>query len=171
MQVIDPTTVTPLKGTPILPVAPVPTSSVTPVGTAEKKGNGQGARQQLGNSGARFRATLDAATVAGLGHISGDTPAVTESTAPFEGTTPSRIPPASQELNAADTPELYRAARAYAAGTAASQTESVAASAPTAQAGPTVRQQALIAATRYAQSFFSVGGTFAARGDTLELSA
>src|SRR5438309_674821 len=107
MQVIDPTTITPLNGTPILPVALVPTSSVTPVGTAEKKGSGQGARQQLGNSGTRFRAALDAATVAGLGQVSSDTPAVTESTAAFEGTTPSRTPSASQELNAADTPELY----------------------------------------------------------------
>ncbi|TAL01507.1 MAG: hypothetical protein EPO08_10150, partial [Rhodospirillaceae bacterium] len=169
MQVIDPTTVTPISGAPVLPVAPLPAS---PTGTADRRSGGQDSRQQAGYSSSRFRAALDAATVAGFGRVSDGAETAPETAAPFQGTPSSRTSASSQELNAADTTALYQAVRAYTAGASASPAGSTSTAAePAAPPSPTSIRQAQTAATRYAQSFFSVGGTFAARGDTLELSA
>jgi hypothetical protein len=172
MQVTDPTTVTSVNSAPVLPVTPLPTSAVSATKAAGRKsGGGQNAGQQAGYSSSRFRAALDAATVAGFGRISAAADNTVESATTSSGP-PSRTPPASQEIDAEDTPELYQAARAYAAGASDSSSESESVDdEPTASPSPISLRYAQTAATRYAQSFFSVGGTFAARGDTLELSA
>jgi len=176
--VVDRTTITPLQDAPVIPVAPLPAAAIPSSGNADSKpsSGGQNRQQQSGsNSGARFRSVLDAATVAGLGlrfaSASGRSSAAANAAATQrQQRTPSSD---SQELNGADAAELYRAVRAYKASAGGKQVEaqSDAAEESDGTSEPVSPQHALAATSRYAQSFFSVGGTFAARGETLELSA
>jgi hypothetical protein len=110
-----------------------------------------------------FRAALDAAT-GGATRQSAQTFATGAERAQPD-TIVSQVFDPTQELTAADTAELYRVVRAAAKNAAASAEEFEAPETPSVPP-----QVASRAARRYAQSYFSVGGTFAARGDALEVS-
>lgn len=151
MKVADSAFVTPTAVPPVIPVA---AEAVRPIldGSKASRDRRDTAEQQQGK-GTSFRAALDAATVGGLGEAF--TALGSSTSRSSEAPRPERRPTGRLELDAAEADGLYRAAQVRATSS-----------------GDAGRAREYFAASRqYAQRFFSVGGTHAARGESLELRA
>ncbi len=156
MKVADSAFVTPTAVTPtaVPPVIPVAAEAVRPIldGSKASRDRRDTAEQQQGK-GTSFRAALDAATVGGLGEAF--TALGSSTSRSSEAPRLERRPTGRLELDAAEADGLYRAAQVRATSS-----------------GDAGRAREYFAASRqYAQRFFSVGGTHAARGESLELRA
>ena len=161
MKVADSAIVTPTAVTPtaVPPVIPVAAEAVRPIldGSKASRDRRDTAEQQQGK-GTSFRAALDAATVGGLGEAFtalGSSTSRSSTSRSSEAPRLERRPTGRLELDAAEADGLYRAAQVRATSS-----------------GDAGRAREYFAASRqYAQRFFSVGGTHAARGESLELRA
>jgi hypothetical protein len=150
MVIGDPATITPVVVPPALPAA-APRLREAEDGSAaarDRRGPGDG------ESGTTFRAALDAAGGGGAGIV--DPLGTTGQASPSATQRAERRPGERPELDGAVTPGLFDAG---AAGQSA------------ADGKVQVAQEHFSASRRYAQAFFAVGGTFAARGETLEVRA
>jgi hypothetical protein len=174
MQVTSDTTVVESipRGAPVIPATPLPASPVADAVAADRR-NRQDDRRNPSASPARFRSVLDAVTVAGLGRISGQVSGQSNAPISTDGvtepaTTVTRAGAPSRDVSAQESEKLFRAARAY----TAQPKPSAPREADTADndAAPVLKNAALNASKRYAQSFFALDRTFAARGETLEIS-
>lgn len=152
---------------------PPPASPVSDAVSSDRRSRAN-TRQNPTGSAARFRSVLDSLTVAGLGKIanaSSDAPistdGVTEPTTKF-----TRAGTPSRDVSGQDSEILFRATKAYAfqakqsapreADTGDGDTETA--------STPAFKNVALNASKQYAQAFFALDRTFAARGETLEIS-
>lgn len=151
MKVADSTFVTPTAVPPVIPTAVEAVRPIVDGGRAARDRRDTAEQQQ--GKGTSFRAALDAASVGGLG----------EAFAAFSGTSaartdaprPERRPTGRVELDAKEADSLYRAAQIR--------------SAPAGDLK--VAREHFAASRQYAQRFFSVDGTYAARGESLEMRA
>jgi hypothetical protein len=142
------------------PVAPPPRQpAVSAVGERESTANERRneSKDDRGRANINFRSFLNAATFAGLAQSLGrDAPKSEATEEPARKTQRAQKQPDRNEpvvISAEESESLYRAAHAEAPRTNARAPEFLAAT------------------TRYAKSFFSVTGTFARPGETLELTA
>jgi hypothetical protein len=170
MTTIDTITIGKVGAQPVAPVLPRPQPVATEGVTPERRDRQQDSRRESGGSAAQFRALLDAATFAGMGQTVGGVSDASAAAARIYTTTIKRTPARTQELNGQDAMELYRATRQPAPDQRADKVESEFVGAGDDAPRAAHPNEAKRVASTYAQRFFSVGGTFAARGETLELS-
>jgi hypothetical protein len=167
MNVGDYTTVTTAYVPPVIPAANQP---VRPAADGSSAARDRRDGNNAAGRGANFRAALDAAISADPSQDAPQ-PATSQSASTTTAAVrPEKRPSASVELDAKESAALYRAAQHRAASTdkAESSNES---SASDEGADPVPVRRYFDASRQYAQRFFSVGGTFAARGESLELRA
>jgi hypothetical protein len=143
------------------PVAPPPprqpaVSAVSDRDSTANERRGE-SKEDRGRANINFRSYLNAATFAGLAQsISRDAPKSDATEEPARKTQRAAKQPKADEpvvISAEESESLYRASRA--------ETPRINPRAP----------EFLAATTRYAKSFFSVSGTFARPGESLEISA
>ena len=157
MQVGDSTPITPtVNPAHILPVRPAVRQS------GDGRPTERDRRDSARDDGQSFRATLDATRPESAAVQVGLTRSP-QATSP-EVLRPERRPAsANVEIDARESAQLYADTMNTSRG------DSPLHDGP-AEVASTITQQHRSAAHQYAQSFFSVGGTFAARGDKLEVS-
>jgi hypothetical protein len=170
MTNLDTITIGKVGAQPVPPVMPRPQPVAAEGVTPERRGRQQDSRRESGSNAAQFRTLLDAATFAGMGQTAGGVSDAPAAAARVYPTTITRTPARTQELNGQDAMELYRATRRPAPDQRADAVESEFVEADDDAPRAAHPHEARRVAGSYAQRFFSVGGTFAARGETLELS-